>query len=133
MRSQFVNQSWIGFRSGTQKKIEQGLFRILRKKASTVEKLATHNVKDAFSKFRKAPVDTGYTKSSTFVRVGVGTRNMLIRFTTPNDKESGDGKRRGYAVFPLLGLSTSARYGQRNWLKKGAELTKKLLINNWPK
>jgi len=124
-------KNWIGFRDGTQKKIEQGLFRVLRKKASTVENLATQNVKDAFNRFRKAPVDTGYTKSSTHVKVGVGNRNMLIRFITPNDKESGDGKRRGYAVFPLLGLSTSARYGQRNWLKKGAELTKERIINNF--
>jgi len=124
-------KNWIGFRDGTQKKIEQGLFRVLRKKASTVENLATQNVKDAFNRFRKAPVDTGYTKSSTHVKVGVGNRNMLIRFITPNDKESGDGKRRGYAVFPLLGLSTSAKYGNRNWLKKGAELTKERIINNF--
>lgn len=126
-------KNWIGFRDETQKKIEQGLFSILRKTASRVENLATQNVKEAFSRFNKAPVDTGYTKSSTHVKVWTQNRNMLIRFITPNDKESGDGKRRGYAVFPLLGLSTSAKYGNRNWLKKGAELTKERLINNWPK
>ena len=125
-------KNWIGFREGeVMQKVPRAFFRVLRKKAPVIEKLATYNVKDAFSRFRKAPVDTGYTKSSTHVKVGVGNRNMLIRFITPNDKESGDGKRRGYAVFPLLGLSTSAKYGNRNWLKKGAELTKERIINNF--
>lgn len=114
----------LGFRAGSQQKIERGMFRLLRKKSRTFEILATSNVQEAFSLFKKKPILTGGTRRATNAHVGFGVNKMLIRFRTANDVP------RGWRVFPLLGRSTSAKYGERNWLKRGALLTKQRIINN---
>lgn len=122
-----------GWRAGTQQKIERGLFRLLRKGSKRVEQLATKNTQEAFTKFKKKPILSGYTKNSSHAKFVFGQNKMLIRFITPNDKPAGDPSYGGYAIFPFYGWSTSKKYGPRNWLKKAATLTKERLINNYPK
>jgi len=109
----------VGFRAGSGEIIKKGFFDKIKSQKSFFQGLATSKVKSAFSMFSKQPVDTGYTKETTKATTFWGADKLVIRFKTPNDK--------GYAIFPLLGLSTSKKYGQRNWLTKGAELTLKEL------
>lgn len=107
----------IGFRSGTQQIIEKSLFGILKKNEKSWVLSATRNVKSAIFFFLKPVILTGYTQKTTHVQSFLTKSNLTLRFITPNKG------RNGYAVFPLLGLSTSRKYGARNWLKKGAEQT----------
>jgi hypothetical protein len=114
-------------------KIERSLFRTLRKKEGVVTQLATQNVKDAFKNpnWLKYPIKTGYTRKTTYAKAVFGRNVSSILFITPNEKRGSEGD--GYARHPLLGTSTSEKYKVRNWLVGGAILTRKRLINNWPK
>jgi hypothetical protein len=113
----------IGFRVETKGKIEQGLFDKLRKKQSIFERVATWNVQRAFTLFRKQPILTGGTQRASNAHIAFGTNKMLIRFRTASDGSY------SWRYKPLLGMGTSAKYGERNWLRKGAELTRKDIIN----
>jgi hypothetical protein len=115
----------IGFRQGTERRIKKDLFDMVQREGKKYESLATKNVKTAFRLFKKSPVDTGATRKGTRAIAFWGASKLVIRFRTANDMPSNDGKQRGFAVFPLLGLSTSKKYGERNWLVKGAEKTLK--------
>jgi hypothetical protein len=119
----------IGFRQDSEKKINGKLFQELRKKQKLWEYIANRNVQNAFFSFKtKSPIETGQTKKSTKAITFWGGLRLVIRFKSPNNFPSRDGKQRGYAVFPLLGLSTSAKYGQRNWLMAGAKTTLKEIV-----
>ena len=107
----------IGFRKDTTRKVSTGLFRVLRKKVDQVIFTATVVVKEAFYSFGEPPVDTGDTIDTTNATAIFGNERAIIRFQSDN------AGRNGYAVFPLLGLSTSAKYGPRNWLKKSVDIT----------
>ena len=128
------NGKWIGFRAGSEQKITQGLFDKIKKKQNKLDETATNYVKRSFGMFNP-PINydndpgksTGLTKADTKAYSFWGKDKFVIRFKTPNNRPSRDGQLRGYAVFPLLGKSTSKKYGERNWLKKGAENTGKNL------
>jgi hypothetical protein len=113
----------VGFRAGSEKIITDSLFGKLKVKEKLWDTVANKNVQRAFGLFTKKPILSGRTKNSTKAMTFWGGKRLVIRFKTPNNFASGDGKQRGYAVFPLLGLSTSAKEGDRNWLAKGANLT----------
>jgi hypothetical protein len=125
-----TESGWIGFKEGTEKVIITDFFDLIKKDQPKIDKMATENVKQAFGMFDKPVIDTGYTQKSTKAYSFWGKDRFVIRFITPNDRASGDGKMRGYAVFPLLGKSTSKKYGERNWLKKGAEKTFEKILNS---
>jgi len=110
-----------GFRSGTKQIMKKGLFDKLKLINPYLASKATETVKAQFGKYSKVPILSGYTQKSTKAISTLGDKALVIRFKTPNDKESGDGKQRGYAYFPLMGLSTSRKYGKRNWLLDGAK------------
>lgn len=116
-------KGYIGFRDGTDRQIKDDLFNSVKKRSRQWELFANKNVKGAFRLFKKPPVDTGATRKGTSAKSFWGNDKLVIRFKTRNDMPSNDGKQRGYAIFPLLGLSTSKKYGERNWLVKGAEKT----------
>lgn len=105
----------IGFRKDTVLKVKQGLFRVLRKKTDEIIFQQTALIKESFYSFSKPPVDTGKTLDTTEVQAIFGQDKAIIRFKSEN---AGD-----YAQFPLLGLSTSKKYGVRNWLEKSAKIT----------
>lgn len=113
---------YIGFRKGTDKQIQRGLFEKVRGLSRVYELLGIKNVKKAFSSFRRPPVDTGETRKATTAKWIWVSNKGILRFYTPNNVP------RQWRVFPLLGLSTSKRYGERNWLVKGAELTLKEIL-----
>jgi hypothetical protein len=118
----------IGFRSGSEQIIKNGVFDKLRSNSDLFERIANQSVQQAFSNLSPNFRGTGYTQRSTHALVFWGSERLTVRFKTPNDRASNDGKQRGYAVFPYLGLSTSAKYGPRNPLIGGAELTVKQII-----
>jgi len=115
----------IGFRVETKGKIEQKLFRVLRKKQNVFEQIATWNVQEAFysPSFPKPPIKTGGTKRASNAHIAFGVNKMLIRFRTA----MGPGFE--WRVDPFFGWGTSTKYGVRNWLRKGAEITKRDIIN----
>lgn len=99
--------------------ITNDLFNSLKKQSQEWQKRATVNAKNAFflNPFPKDPVDTGKTQKSTDTRAFITQSVFAIRFFTPIDD--------GYEIFPFLGLSTSKKYGVRNWLEEGAKATAK--------
>jgi hypothetical protein len=107
----------LGFRAGSEAIIKKGLFDKVRQKQSFWTAIANVNVQKAFTLFAKRPILTGGTKKATTAVSFWKGEKLIIRFKTPNDVP------RGWRVFPLLGLSTSRKYGERNWLVKGAKLT----------
>jgi len=109
-----------GFRENTVQKVKRGLFDSLKTKASLFEQIATANVKRAFFLFPKPPIDTGATQRTTFAKILFGVDKATIRFKSEN--------KGGYGQFPLLGQSTSSKYGERNWLFGGVKLTAKELF-----
>jgi hypothetical protein len=117
MAGMFVREGRVGFRSDTVLKVKQGLFRTLRKKVDQVISTQTAIVKESFYSFSRPPIDTKRTIKTTDVQAIFGNERALIRFKSAN------AERRDYAVFPLLGLSTSKKYGVRNWLEKSAKIT----------
>ena len=121
-----TEKHWIGFRNGTDKQIVRGLFDKIKAKQKEFDEFATKTVKAQFGLF-DMPIDsgTGYTQKTTKAYSFWGKDRLVTRFITPNDAPSRDGKLRGYAVFPLLGMSTSKKYGARNWLWAGARATLK--------
>lgn len=127
-----TEKHWIGFRGGADKKIIKGLFDRLKRKQNEFDDFATRTVKKQFGLFA-TPINydndpgksTGYTQKTTKAYSFWGANRLVTRFITPNDAPSRDGKLRGYAVFPLLGKSTSKKYGERNWLLAGAKATRK--------
>jgi hypothetical protein len=113
---------YIGFRKGTREQIKKGLFDKVKGLSRTYELLGIKNVKLAFRLFPRPPVDTGQTRRVTSAKWIWAGEKAILRFYTPNDVP------RQWRVFPLLGLSTSKKYGERNWLMKGANLTLKELL-----
>ena len=132
-----TKSGWIGFKRGTEKVIITDFFDLIKKDQPKIDKMATENVKEAFGLF-DPPINydndpgksTGLTKADTKAYSFWGKDKFVIRFKTPNNRPSRDGKLRGYAVFPLLGKSTSKKYGERNWFKKGAEKTFEKILNS---
>lgn len=112
----------VGFRKDTVQKVSQGLFRVLRKKVDSILNNSQSLITKAFYGFSKPPVDTRETIESTGVKASFQKERVAIRFSSENSRD--------YAQFPLLGLSTSAKYGERNWLKKSAELTTKEILTS---
>jgi hypothetical protein len=111
----------LGFRDDTVQKVERGLFAKLQKNANSFQSIATEQVKGAFTLFSKPPILTGTSQKTTQARVLFGNKKAIIRFESINTGN--------YFQFPLLGKGTSAKYGERNVLKKGAENTGKLFKN----
>jgi hypothetical protein len=132
-----TQKGWVGFASGTREIIITDFFSLLKKSQPKIDKMATETVKEQFGLFNP-PINydndpgksTGLTKADTKAYSFFGDKNLVIRFKTPNNRPSRDGQLRGYAVFSLLGLSTSKKYGERNWLKKGAEKTFEKIANS---
>jgi hypothetical protein len=118
MAGMFVSEGRVGFRNDTVLKVKQGLFRVLRKKVDQVISTQTAIVQESFNSFSpKKPIETGRTRDTTDAQAIFGNERAIIRFKSAN------AQRRDYAVFPLLGLSTSKKYGVRNWLEKSAKIT----------
>lgn len=113
----FVREGRVGFRSDTVLKVKQGLFRTLRKKVDQVISTQTAIVQESFYSFSRPPIDTKRTIKTTDAQAIFGQDKAIIRFKSANAES------RDYAVFPLLGLSTSKKYGVRNWLEKSAKIT----------
>ncbi len=111
----FVSEGRVGFRNDTVLKVKQGLFRVLRKKVDQVISTQTAIVKESFNSFGRPPIDTGETLNTTGVQAIFGQDKAIIRFKSENVDD--------YAQYPLLGLSTSKRYGVRNWLEKSAKIS----------
>ena len=118
--------AWVSYQKRNTEVVTKALFTKVKKNLKKWLLLGQTNLKEQFGIYEKPPVDTGYTRDSS--RVFELTDKLGLRFFTPNDKESNDGKLRGYAVFPLLGLSTSKKYGMRNWLKDSATKTLKEIL-----
>jgi len=118
-----VGVSFIGFRANANIIIKKGLFDKLKKNSRIYESIASKNIKRAFYSFKKPPILTGHTFKTTEATTIWERDRLVTRFSTKNDILAGDSRYGGYAIFPLFGLSTSRKYGQRNWLVKGALLT----------
>lgn len=110
-----------GFREGTNRQIETGLMRALRKKIESVATVADRTSRSSFHLFSKPPIDTGKLQRGTKASaIFSDLKNSIrIRFKSSNVDD--------YGIFPLLGLSTSRKYGERNWLKAAAGITGKEL------
>lgn len=95
--------------------ITKDLFSSLKSNSSQWLKVAQSQSKNAFTGWNKNPIDTGKTRDSTSAKTFITNNIFAIRFFTPIDD--------GYEIFPFFGLSTSKKYGTRNWLERGAKTT----------
>lgn len=112
----------VGFKKDTVQKVSQGLFKTLKIRVNSILNNSQSLITHAFYGFSKPPVDTRETIESTGVKGTFQKDRIVLRFSSENTND--------YAQFPLLGLSTSSKYGERNWLKKSAELASKELLTS---
>jgi hypothetical protein len=102
------------------KEISQKMFLNLSKRKFEIEQVGTKFAQESYYDFPRPPIDTRESISTTKMEMTTLATSIFLKFIIATD----------YANFFRFGLSTSAKYGKRDPLMRGANKTLKYISKN---